>query len=170
MEVHNEVVRDLLREAGARAKGLVVREVEGDVVVQGATEVVCGTAAEALAVLREGVRARSTAGTSMNKDSSRSHAIFTVALERITVEKVGGVVKRSTVRSKFHLVDLAGSERAKRTGARGERLKESVNINQGLLSLGKVIRALSAPEGGGRARSAHVPYRESKLTRILQDR
>mmetsp|Transcript_20322 Transcript_20322/g.40662 ORF Transcript_20322/g.40662 Transcript_20322/m.40662 type:complete len:599 (-) Transcript_20322:63-1859(-) len=105
----------------------------------------------------------------MNKESSRSHAIFTVALERIKVEKVGGVVKRSIVRSKFHLVDLAGSERAKRTGAKGERLKESMNINQGLLCLGKVIRALSAPESGGRARSAHVPYRESKLTRILQD-
>ena len=82
---------------------------------------------------RFGVAARSTAGTDMNKESSRSHAIFTVALERTKVERVGGLVKRNTIRSKFRLVDLAGSERAKRTGAKGDRLKESVNINQGLL-------------------------------------
>ena len=71
------------------------------------------------------------------------HAIFTLVLEKTRTETVDTIIKKNIVRSKFHLVDLAGSERAKRTGANGARLKESVNINQGLLSLGKVIRALS---------------------------
>lgn len=70
--------------------------------------------------------------------------------------------------SKFHLVDLAGSERNKRTGAIGDRFKESVNINAGLLALSKVISALSDMERRGDG-GAHVPYRESKLTRMLQD-
>lgn len=76
------------------------------------------------------------------------------------------------ISSKLHLVDLAGSERAKRTGATGSRLKESVGINQGLMALGKVIRALTpgAAAGGSKASlSVHIPYRESKLTRFLQD-
>lgn len=94
----------------------------------------------------------------MNNSSSRSHSIFTLSME----QRVAG----SKIACKFHLVDLAGSERAKRTGNVGVRLKESVNINTGLLALGNVISAL----GDERKRSAHVPYRESKLTRMLQVR
>ena len=71
--------------------------------------------------------------------------------------------RESSVSAKFHLVDLAGSERAKKTGATGERFKEGVNINKGLLALGNVISALC--EEGGRG---HIPYRDSKLTRLLQ--
>ena len=92
----------------------------------------------------------------MNSVSSRSHAIFTVSV-KITGER--------TTHSKLHFVDLAGSERAKRTGAEGARLKEGININQGLMTLGKVISALSDEKNAG----GHVPYRESKLTRMLQD-
>lgn len=73
------------------------------------------------------------------------------------------------VQSKLHLVDLAGSERVKRTLATGVRLKESVGINQGLLSLGKVIRALTTAVNTSASSAAHIPYRESKLTRFLQD-
>lgn len=70
--------------------------------------------------------------------------------------------------SKFHFVDLAGSERIKKTGAVGNTLKEGININMGLLSLGNVISALTEPQKNGAAKK-HIPYRDSKLTRILQD-
>ena len=92
----------------------------------------------------------------MNTRSSRSHAIFTVCLEQR-----GGAGGGTT--AKLHLVDLAGSERAKKTQATGDRLKEGININRGLLSLGNVISALGEDKP-----PKHVPYRDSKLTRMLQ--
>lgn len=97
----------------------------------------------------------------MNERSSRSHAIFTIVLRK-TVQ--GGPVATRMVTSKFHLVDLAGSERNKKTGAQGVRFKESVHINQGLLALGNVISALGDP----RKKGSHVPYRQSRITRLLQ--
>lgn len=127
---------------------------------------------------------RTTAETWMNDASSRSHAIFTVCIDAcdtaVTTEESGMRSVGKYIQSKLHLVDLAGSERAKKTGAVGLRLKESVGINQGLMSLGKVIRALTAPASRGAAgaggvvlsngpAASHVPYRESKLTRFLQD-
>lgn len=102
----------------------------------------------------------------MNEQSSRSHAIFTLILQQRNRET--GECRKS----KFHLVDLAGSERAKRTGAVAGRFKESISINQGLLALGNVISALSddRKRGAGTANGGgHVPYRDSKLTRLLQD-
>lgn len=123
----------------------------------------------------------------MNDASSRSHAVFTISIEACETTVAPDESGRNAgmggkyIQSKLHLVDLAGSERAKKTGAVGLRLKESVGINQGLMSLGKVIRALTAPaqRGGGTGLmvhgqssgtvAAHVPYRESKLTRFLQD-
>ena len=91
----------------------------------------------------------------------RSHAIFTLSIEARS--KVDG--KALTV-SKFHMVDLAGSERQKKTKAKGDRLKEGININMGLLSLGNVISALGEENRGA---NSHIPYRDSKLTRLLQD-
>merc|ERR1712098_162251 len=96
-----------------------------------------------------------------NARSSRSHAIFTLCIEA----KPKSDPKAVTV-SKFHLVDLAGSERQKKTKAKGERLKEGININMGLLSLGNVISALGEENRGA---NTHIPYRDSKLTRLLQD-
>merc|ERR550532_900183 len=110
----------------------------------------------------------------MNEQSSRSHSIFTIILEQrrrchSASDGAGGsddCTSRPVYRTaKFHLVDLAGSERAKRTGVVGSRFKESVSINTGLLALGNVISALGDPA----KRGFHVPYRESKLTRLLQD-
>ncbi|XP_026378715.1 kinesin-like protein KIN-4C [Papaver somniferum] len=112
-------------------------------------------------------------GTSKpNRDTStfcsvRSHAIFTISLDqsritRVTKDDAGDNI----LSAKLHLVDLAGSERVKRMGTDGLRLKEGIHLNRGLLSLGKVIRSLgekTRKEGG------HVPYRDSKLTRMLQD-
>jgi Kinesin motor domain len=113
--------------------------------------------------------------TNMNHHSSRSHAICTLAFE--VTRPASDTAPESTLTSKFHLVDLAGSERAKRTGAEGARLREGININKGLLALGNVICALadrsknSSAAGGGSSAGAggHVPYRDSKLTRLLQD-
>ncbi|CAE8650786.1 unnamed protein product, partial [Polarella glacialis] len=125
----------------------------------------------------DGSMQRTTGATLMNEMSSRSHSIFTLIVEqrrRLAPAKepegdpgFGAFQdsEQSYVTAKFHLVDLAGSERAKRTGAVGSRFKESVSINSGLLALGNVISALGDPS----KRGSHVPYRESKLTRLLQD-
>lgn len=108
-------------------------------------------------LLYRGALCRSTASTNMNHHSSRSHAICTLYLE--TWDESAGV-DEPRIASKFHLVDLAGSERAKRSGAEGDRLKEGISINRGLLALGNVISALTDPlkknKSGG---PSHVPYR-----------
>uniref|UniRef100_A0A8C2DBU3 Kinesin family member 21A n=1 Tax=Cyprinus carpio TaxID=7962 RepID=A0A8C2DBU3_CYPCA len=120
----------------------------------------------------------------MNVQSSRSHAIFTIHICQVRVcapaesppeqdnetdnrlaNSSSEVEEFETLTAKFHFVDLAGSERLKRTGATGDRAKEGISINCGLLALGNVISAL----GDRSKRSSHVPYRDSKLTRLLQD-
>ena len=111
----------------------------------------------------------------MNEGSSRSHAIFTLAIEQKIVREIdvpdaadgkgGPGQQEELITAKFHFVDLAGSERLKRTGATGQLMKEGISINKGLLCLGNVISALT-DEG---KKDKHIPYRDSKLTRILQD-
>ena len=96
----------------------------------------------------------------MNEFSSRSHTIFSITLERSEI----GVDKKQHLRmGKLHLVDLAGSERQSKTGATGDRFQEAVKINLSLSTLGNVISALVD------GKSTHIPYRNSKLTRLLQD-
>lgn len=103
----------------------------------------------------------------MNTQSSRSHAIFTLNIrqQRLVPSEEFDSKDLETLTAKFHFVDLAGSERLKRTGATGERAKEGISINCGLLALGNVISAL----GDKSKKALHVPYRDSKLTRLLQD-
>ncbi len=113
----------------------------------------------------------------MNVVSSRSHAVFTIALQQVintTAAPVGGCESEEdgegqVVVSKLTFVDLAGSERLKRTGAEGERRREGIQINVGLLALGSVINALADEERLSKGKRVHVPYRQSKLTRLLQD-
>ncbi|KAJ1421145.1 P-loop containing nucleoside triphosphate hydrolase [Sesbania bispinosa] len=127
------------------------------------------------ACLEQGSLSRATGSTNMNSQSSRSHAIFTITLEQM--RKLHSVspsndssdedMGEEYLSAKLHLVDLAGSERAKRTGSDGLRLKEGIHINKGLLALGNVISALGDEKK--RKEGLHVPYRDSKLTRLLQD-
>ncbi|KAK6938063.1 Kinesin motor domain [Dillenia turbinata] len=162
-----------LAKASAPARNPIqIREtVSGGIILAGVTEAEVRTKEEMASYLSRGSLARATGSTNMNSQSSRSHAIFTISMEQKKLascsslasdEEVGDVLS-----AKLHLVDLAGSERAKRTGADGTRLKEGIHINKGLLALGNVISALGDEKK--RKEGGHVPYRDSKLTRLLQD-
>eukprot|EP00658_Telonema_sp_P-2_P039534 TRINITY_DN28270_c0_g2_i2.p1 TRINITY_DN28270_c0_g2~~TRINITY_DN28270_c0_g2_i2.p1 ORF type:complete len:1120 (-),score=319.90 TRINITY_DN28270_c0_g2_i2:60-3419(-) len=155
VEIHNEKIRDLLDSNVKEVK--VVEDVSsGQLLLQGAREVGVNDAASLHRCLERGMAERTTASTAMNSTSSRSHAILTITMEQRQFETDEFKV------SKFHCVDLAGSERLERSGATGAAKGEAITINSGLLVIGKVILALV--EG-----KPHVPYRDSKLTRILQD-
>uniref|UniRef100_G1NGN4 Kinesin family member 15 n=1 Tax=Meleagris gallopavo TaxID=9103 RepID=G1NGN4_MELGA len=160
IEIYNEQIFDLLDSASA---GLFLREhIKKGVFVDGAVEQVLSSAAEAYQVLTMGWRNRRVASTSMNRESSRSHAVFTITVE--SMEKNNDIVNiRSSL---LNLVDLAGSERQKDTHTEGLRLKEAGNINRSLSCLGQVITAL-VDVGNGKQR--HICYRDSKLTFLLRD-
>ena len=165
LEVYGEDVHDLLDED---RKALPLREdSSGGVIVVGLKRRAVSTSSEALNVLHAGTLNRTTAATLMNHHSSRSHAVFTVYLHRTVRNDESGVDVTTT--SRFTFVDLAGSERMKKTGAEGERAREGIKINEGLLALGNVINALADEERLAKGGSIHVPYRQSKLTRLLQD-
>uniref|UniRef100_A0A2K5F551 Kinesin-like protein KIF15 n=1 Tax=Aotus nancymaae TaxID=37293 RepID=A0A2K5F551_AOTNA len=160
IEIYNEQIYDLLDSASA---GLYLREhIKKGVFVVGAVEQVVTSAAEAYQVLSGGWRNRRVASTSMNRESSRSHAVFTITVE--SMEKTNDIVNIRT--SLLNLVDLAGSERQKDTHAEGMRLKEAGNINRSLSCLGQVITALVDLSNG---KQRHVCYRDSKLTFLLRD-
>ncbi|XP_048486107.1 chromosome-associated kinesin KIF4 isoform X2 [Plutella xylostella] len=160
MELYQEQCYDLLSGKERTHSVIEIREdVNKGVVLPGISELPVGSTTETMKVLEQGSSRRVTGSTAMNQASSRSHAVFT-----IVIAKESRADKNLATTSKFHLVDLAGSERIKKTKASGERLKEGVKINQGLLALGNVISAL----GDGTNRS-FISYRDSKLTRLLQD-
>lgn len=167
IEVYNESIRDLLHPAARGRPPIQIREAPGSrIQLVGVREERVRNYHEMMRYLERGSVSRTTGSTLMNQQSSRSHAIFTVNItQRGQKEEEKAGPRRQVQKSKFHLVDLAGSERAKRTGAVGLRFKESVTINKGLLALGNVISALCAAGSGRR----HIPYRDSKLTRLLQD-
>ncbi|XP_054653545.1 kinesin-like protein KIF15-B isoform X2 [Dunckerocampus dactyliophorus] len=160
IEIYNEQVFDLLDTASA---SLFVREnIKKGVFVEGAVEKFVNSAAEAYQVLSRGWRNRRVASTSMNRESSRSHAVFTMILE--SKESMNEVVNIRT--SQLNLVDLAGSERQKDTHTEGYRLKEASSINRSLMCLGQVIMALVDVSNG---KNRHICYRDSKLTFLLRD-
>lgn len=162
MELYQEVLFDLLSEKDRQSAIVDIRE-DGarGIVIPLLTEVGIKTAQEATDCLMKGSAGRKVGATAMNAVSSRSHAIFTVNL---TIKNKND--SKSSKTARFNLVDLAGSERSKKTQATGERFREGVKINQGLLALGNVISALG---GGSGLNQTHIPYRDSKLTRLLQD-
>ncbi|XP_071764079.2 kinesin-like protein kif7 [Centroberyx gerrardi] len=168
LEVYKEEFKDLL-EVETASKDINIREDKGNIVLCGVKESEVEGLDEVLSLLESGNTARHTGATQMNPHSSRSHTIFTVYMEQ---RRGGSRLYGSSacagpqiLSSKFHFVDLAGSERILRTGNTGERLKESIQINSGLLALGNVIGALGDPKRKG----THIPYRDSKITRILKD-
>ncbi|CAF3917956.1 unnamed protein product [Rotaria sordida] len=174
IEIYNENIYDLFnkenidfRSQKNLDKHVVFENSNGEIAVTNITTRFVTTAQETLDCLREGALCRTTASTRMNSVSSRSHAIFTINLqfERIVSSTPDPNNIREQIRAKIHFVDLAGSESLKRTGATGQRAKEGISINSGLLVLGNVISILGDPMKKG----AHVPYRDSKLTRLLQD-
>ncbi|XP_054613536.1 centromere-associated protein E isoform X3 [Dunckerocampus dactyliophorus] len=158
MEIYNETVTDLLVDSWKR-KPLEVREtINKNIYVADLTEEVVKSPAQALAWIRKGEKNRHYEKTKMNQRSSRSHTIFRMILES-EINADGAVIV-----SHLNLVDLAGSERASQTGAEGTRFKEGCNINRSLFTLGQVIKKLSEESQRG-----FTNYRDSKLTRILQN-
>lgn len=156
VEIYLEKIRDLLAPA---ANNLSVRESrDRGVWVAGTTEVCCASSDEMLAVMRLGGANRVIASTRMNNDSSRSHSVFIITIEQRNVGT------GSTKSGKLFLVDLAGSEKVGKTQAKGQTLKEAQHINKSLSALGSVMNALTSGQP-----NAHIPYRDSKLTRLLQD-
>ncbi|KAH8871452.1 Kinesin-like protein KIF21A [Schistosoma japonicum] len=190
LELYNEELVDLLDSEKIRKSHLRLHEnAQGDIYLTGVSTRLVSSLDDTLKCLRDGSLIRSTASTNMNTQSSRSHAIFTLHIRQQRLLKyeedssgqkkdilsdadvdpdstvTDQVPEYETLTAKFHFVDLAGSERLKRTGATGDRAKEGISINRGLLALGNVISAL----GDKAKRGCHVPYRDSKLTRLLQD-
>jgi chromosome segregation ATPase len=154
---------------------------DGRILLTGLTQITISSVEDLLGALNFGSSIRQTDATAVNAKSSRSHAVFSLNLVQkkassgttstrekrrsVPIEMMSGSTDNwITVDSKLHFVDLAGSERLKNTGAQGERAKEGISINAGLASLGKVISQLSSRSGG-----SYVSYRDSRLTRLLQD-
>ncbi|XP_073334857.1 centromere-associated protein E [Pagrus major] len=166
MEIYNETVTDLLVDSWKR-KPLEVREtINKNIYVADLTEELVTNPAQALAWIRKGEKNRHYGKTKMNQRSSRSHTIFRMILESrersdpASGENADGAI----IVSHLNLVDLAGSERASQTGAEGARFKEGCNINRSLFTLGQVIKKLTDESQKG-----FTNYRDSKLTRILQN-
>jgi len=180
MEVYNEEINDLLGEGpGSKNLRIVSEDSIKGAVIGNLTEVVVEDPLQMLEVLRKGESSRSYGSTTMNAESSRSHTIYRISIESVEIDQdpdpteakwgnksaIVGVTRLSFM----NLVDLAGSERQKSTNASGKTLKEGANINKSLLALGAVINKLgeaSKKVKGGKP--VFLPYRDSKLTRILK--
>jgi hypothetical protein len=184
VEIYNESLRDLLVPEHIpqheRSQVSIREDVKGHILLTGLQKVEINSVDDLLGALNFGSMIRQTDSTAINAKSSRSHAVFSLNLIQrknklysatgaekrfsVPLEAMTGAESWVTIDSKLHFVDLAGSERLKNTGAQGERAKEGISINAGLASLGKVISQLSSRQAG-----SHVSYRDSKLTRMLQD-
>jgi kinesin family protein 5 len=155
MEIYMERIRDLLVPHNDNLP--VHEEKSRGVYVKGLLEIYVSSVQEVYEVMRRGGAARAVAATNMNQESSRSHSIFVITVTQKNVET------GSAKSGQLFLVDLAGSEKVGKTGASGQTLEEAKKINKSLSALGMVINALTD------GKSTHVPYRDSKLTRILQE-
>ncbi|KAJ5246629.1 hypothetical protein N7468_001612 [Penicillium chermesinum] len=185
VEIYNEHLRDLLlpdsTSAADRSTVTIREDAKGRIILTGLHQVNINSFEDLIGALNFGSTIRQTDSTAINAKSSRSHAVFSLNLvqrktpsnspaspstkeKRMSMPVDSYSSESVTVDSKLHFVDLAGSERLKNTGASGERAKEGISINAGLAALGKVISQLSSRQSG-----SHVSYRDSKLTRLLQD-
>ena len=162
LEIYNEEIKDLLGNPKSQLKCEVKEDPGKGVFIKNLTDIVVESEQDMTNALERGLQSRHVAATQMNEQSSRSHSIFTIVVEMSSKDAHTG--KDMLRAGKLNLVDLAGSERQKKTGAEGALLKEGAKINLSLSALGNVISALSEGKPG-----KHVPYRDSKLTRLLQD-
>ena len=163
LQIYNESISDLLK---PEKKNLQIREdKKKGIYVDSLSEWAVRTPVDLYALLKRGASYRTTAATLMNDVSSRSHAVFVITVEQMTTENIKGQTHTQIKVGKLNLVDLAGSERIRVTGATGQQLEESKKINKSLSCLGNVINALTEQKG----KIHHVPYRDSKLTRLLED-
>ena len=162
LQIYNENISDLLK---PEKKNLQIREdKKKGIYVDCLSEWAVLSPIDLYALLKRGASFRATASTYMNDVSSRSHAVFVITVEQMTTEMINGETHTQIKVGKLNLVDLAGSERIRITGATGQQLEESKKINKSLSCLGNVINALTDQKG-----RIHIPYRDSKLTRLLED-
>lgn len=155
MEIYMEKIRDLLAPQNDNLQ--VHEEKNRGVYVKGLSDFYVGGQSDVYEIMRQGGLARAVSSTNMNAESSRSHSIFLITIQQRNTET--GSAKTGNL----YLVDLAGSEKVGKTGASGQTLEEAKKINKSLSALGMVINALTD------GKSSHIPYRDSKLTRILQE-
>lgn len=158
LEIYNDNVFDLLDKPDKRKKRSpleIKRNKEGRIEVAGLTKEPVNSVKDVIKMLHLGNASRSTAATDMNEHSSRSHMV-------LTVDVSSGIVGEEPTSGTLYLVDLAGSERVRKSGVEGANLKEATQINKSLSALGNVMEALDR-------KAAHIPYRDSKLTYLLQD-
>mmetsp|Transcript_3037 Transcript_3037/g.3174 ORF Transcript_3037/g.3174 Transcript_3037/m.3174 type:complete len:1094 (-) Transcript_3037:19-3300(-) len=158
LELYNEELQDLLNTSGDR-KLKLCEDIKKGVVCQNLEEITVLNVGDIFEILQKGIQQRKTAETLMNKNSSRSHSIFTM---KIMIKECNVDGEEVVRHGQLNLVDLAGSECVGRSGAQNQRAREAGSINQSLLTLGRVITALVDHHG-------HIPYRDSKLTRLLQE-
>lgn len=167
LQIYRETIQDLLANNNNNSSSddnLAIREdPQKGFYVEGLNEFVVRSYDDAEGLINLGLQNRAIASTVMNATSSRSHTILTLSIEKRKIVAASSANATSTIRSKLLMVDLAGSERVRRSVSKGARLSEAKSINTSLSALGNVIAALADPN------SAHIPYRDSKLTRLLQD-
>merc|ERR1712106_838338 len=163
IEIYNEEIMDLLSTAQTVEKLKMYDDTKGGIKIKGMSEVTVKNKDDIYEIMERGSLKRKVAATEMNAHSSRSHCVFQIQINmKVVQEDKSGIGEEYIRQGKLYLVDLAGSENVGRSGAQHARAREAGNINQSLLALGRVITGLV--EG-----SPHIPYRESKLTRLLQD-
>lgn len=167
LQIYNEHISDLLK---PERQGLQIREDKRKgVFVDDLSEWAVRSPNEIYTLMKKGANSRATASTKLNDVSSRSHAVFIITVEQMQFSSEEQLYDKNSIQKikvgKLNLVDLAGSERARITGATGKRLEECKKINQSLSALGNVIAALTDLKGP----KGHIPYRDSKITRLLED-
>ena len=155
IEIYQENINDLLNPDNSKVQ---LRDIGSDIILVGLKKLVINSPDEALKYIIQGNKLRHTASTLMNNESSRSHAIISLYIEKIISQKIDKKIQKSV----FHIIDLAGSEKQNKTGTNGERIRESGSINKSLLNLSIVIKDIIYNK-------KPVPYRDSKLTHFLKD-
>lgn len=164
VEIYMEKIQDLLVAPAKREAPLKIRETKSHIFVQGAKKETCTSYEQMKRVIDTGDGNRTIGATQMNASSSRSHTVVTVEFQKIS--NVGG--KKGTLGSQINVVDLAGSEKQGQAQTSGDRLAEGNAINKSLSALGNVIEALADKCTGKAKPGAIIPYRDSSLTRMLQ--